>query len=270
MEFTIYTAAFSIMLVSLSGVLFVSHFARRLLEQNISYLVSFAAGIFLVTASGLVLEAVQLLDSMLLTILIALVGYGVAWGLHRLMPETHHHHDESCHRSHGGARRLLIGDGIHNVADGLMLVPAFLVSTSLGTVVTVSVLIHEMLQEVSEFFVLKESGYSTKKALIVNFLVSGTILIGVGAGMVLSSTTTITAVLLALSSGFFAHVVLHDLLPTKRVQQSQSAILPHLLLVAFGVIAMGTVSAYLHEWHSHGDELAPGSGQPADVNDALR
>ena len=248
-----WAAAFLIMLTSLSGVLFTHRFARRALETNLSYLVSFSAGVFLVTAVALGLEAIEVFGSTGKAALAILAGYLLAWGMHHLLPETHHHHDHTCHRTHGGARKLLVGDAIHNVADGIILVPAFLAGPVVGIGATVAIVLHETLQEISEFIVLRQSGYSTKRALAINFAVSSTILIGVGVGYAALATAGLEALLLALAAGFFGHVVVHDLLPRRKPKDAGESFLPHLLLVAAGAVTMATITAYLGETHLHGE-----------------
>lgn len=261
-------AAFVVMLASLSGVLFVHSTARQFLEERLSYLVSFSAGVFLVTAGALALETLELFSSWLVALGWIAAGYVLAWGLHYLLPETHHHHDGDCHRSHGGARKLLVGDGIHNIADGIILVPAFAVAPALGVAVTVSVLVHEALQEISEFFVLRQAGYSTRRALTLNFAVSGTILIGVLIGYLALSSLALEGVLLALSAGFFFHVVVHDLLPRRVQHSSDSQLAEQLLLVALGVIAMASVQVLASGAHIHGaDTEHEHEHEQADVHE---
>lgn len=247
-------AAGFVMITSLVGVLFTIGTARAFLEQHLAFLVSFSAGVFLVTAGALTLEAFEIFDSLLVGAVVVGIGYVLAWGMHALLPETHHHHDPSCTHRHGGARKLIVGDGIHNIADGVILVTAFAVSPALGLAVTVSVLIHEALQEISEFFVLRQAGYSTKHALLINFAVSSTILIGVGLGYLALASHELEGVLLAVSAGFFLHVVLHDLLPKRHRPDNAMYFGYHVVLVLVGVILMGSVASALGDSHIHGDD----------------
>lgn len=252
MVFEVLIAAGVVMLTSLVGIIFVQKIATRFLEDKLSFLVSFSAGVFLITAGALALEVFDLASSLWLGALLVSVGYCLAWVLQMLMPEIHHHHEpSSCAHSHGRARNLLIGDGIHNVADGVVLVTAFSVSPTLGLAVTTSVLIHEALQEVSEFFVLKQAGYSTKKALLLNFAVSSTILIGVMLGYFALASHGLEIFLLAISSGFFLHVVIHDLLPKKSQHESVSEFAKHIILVVLGALLMGYIANSLSESHAH-------------------
>ena len=64
----------------------------------------------------------------------------------------------------------LIGDGLHNFIDGLVIAAAYFVNIPLGIVTTLAVIIHEIPQEIGDFGVLLYAGYSKKKALFFNFL----------------------------------------------------------------------------------------------------
>ena len=252
-------AALVIMLASLAGVLFTAQVAREFLSSRLSFLVSFSAGVFLVTSGALALEVFEIFEGYLWQgIGLILIGYGLAWFVEKMMPESHHHHDPHSHDGHShdkaGARKLLIGDALHNVGDGIILVPAFLVSPALGLAVTVSVFIHEILQGISEFFVLKQAGYSTKRALVLNFITNSTILFGVFLSYWAVASHELEGVLLAVSAGFFIHVVVHDLLPRPHQHETTKRFLQHVLLVAIGLLLMAGVASALGESHAHGDE----------------
>ncbi len=245
-------AAVVIMAVSLSGVIFTHGFAKRFLETRLSTLVSFSAGVFLVTSGALILEVFHIVESVPQAIALVVVGYAAAWALHFLLPETHHHHGVDCAKKHSGARKLIVGDAIHNLADGIILVPAFLVSPALGLAVTVSIIIHETLQEISEFFVLRQAGYTVRRALLVNALVSSTIFIGVGLSYFALATAALEGVLLAVAAGFFLHVVVHDLLPKRHEHETVSGLVAQLGFVFLGVTLMGMLTLALSDTHEHG------------------
>lgn len=252
-------AALVIMSASLVGVLFTATVAQQFLSERLSFLVSFSAGVFLLTSGALALEVFEIYETTLWQgIFFILVGYGLAWAVETLIPESHHHHDPHDHDGHthskASARKLLIGDSIHNIGDGIILVPAFLVSPALGLAVTVSIFIHEMLQEISEFFVLKQAGYSTRRALILNFCTASTIFIGVGLSYYAITSHELEGLLLALAAGFFIHVVVHDLLPRPHQHETTKRFLQHVIFVGVGLILMAGIANALGESHSHGDE----------------
>jgi zinc and cadmium transporter len=255
MGIEVITGALLIMVASLVGVLFIGRPAGSFLDAKLPYLISFSAGVFLVTAGGLMLEVFALATSVWLGIGLILLGYVLAWSVHALMPETHHHHAHNCDHKHGvAARKLLIGDGVHNIADGIILVVAFAASPVVGVTATVSILIHEVLQEIAEFFVLRQAGYSVPKALLLNFMVSSTILIGVGLGYFALASSDLELTLLAISAGFFMHVVIHDLLPRKNEHDDSSSFFKQMLVVLCGVVLMAGVAHLLSEGHIHGGE----------------
>ena len=63
---------------------------------------------------------------------------------------------------------ILIGDSLHNFVDGVAIAVAFNSSISLGMATSVAVIAHEVPQEVGDFAILLESGYTRSRALWFN------------------------------------------------------------------------------------------------------
>lgn len=72
----------------------------------------------------------------------------------------------------------LIGDSIHNFIDGLIIASTFMIDFNLGVAATLAVAIHEIPQEIGDYGVLIHAGFSNKKALILNYLVAFTVVLG--------------------------------------------------------------------------------------------
>lgn len=250
-----FLAGFVIMLASFLGVLFVAKQDKATVSKNLPYFISFSAGVFLFTTGYLILEAFHIFENLWVVLGLVVSGYVIASLVVYLVPRMHHHHTEdTCEHSHNAkGKNVLIGDAIHNIADGLILVPAFMVSPILGFGTALSLFVHEALQEVSEFFVLKDAGYSTKKALLYNFAVSSTILVGIGLGLLLSETLFIQGILLALSAGFFAYIISHDLVPHKNEVGSASKLALHAGILVLGVVLLGLVNVTFGHEHTHND-----------------
>ncbi len=240
-----------IMLASLSGVFFVGKTLNKWMHDRINYFISFSAGVFLFVAYSLAKESVHAIDNILIASAFIASGITLAVIIGKLMPEKHSHLNEKCCESHNKstAIKMMIGDAIHNVGDGFLLVPAFLINIELGILTTVGIFIHEAVQEISEFFVLKEAGFSTKKALSWNFLVSGTILIGVAIILLASSLEIIIGPLLGIASGIFLHAVFADLIPrsAKSAKSKKSLILIISLAILGGLIIFAVNSLSGHE-----------------------
>ncbi len=249
-------AALIIMLASLSGAIFVWKSADSLVMRNSRYLVTFSAGVFIIVSYGLFTESIELGGRFLLILTTAIAGALFLEIVGRIMSTTHHHHgtDHGHSHDHLDAKKVLLGDALHNIVDGLLLVPAFLIDVRVGIATTLAIFLHEIVQEISEFFIMKEAGYSTTKALILNFLVSSTILIGVYLGFYIAVSDTAIAALTAFAAGAFMYVVFRDLLPsTMRDIVRKRDAKKHLIAGVLGLIVMFSVGALLphHEDSTH-------------------
>jgi zinc and cadmium transporter len=259
-------AAGAVMLVSFAGVVFTYRTLGSWLERNLTYLATFSAGVLAVLSYHLIEEALHEAPSL------AVVAGSVVGGavlleiIHRFMPaEAHHHHEMPIDHGHTAVdgRRILITDAVHNVTDGFILVPAFLLDWRAGVAATVGIVLHEMVQEISEFFVLKEAGYTTKKALILNFFVSSTILVGVALALILASFEGALSILAGLAAGGFLAVVLRDLLPHAIASvkaRGRGAL--HLLAAVLGAALMlTTIGVVPHELAETHEEVGERAGE---------
>jgi zinc transporter ZupT len=145
---------------------------------------------------------------------------------------------------------MLLGDAVHNIADGIILVPAFLAGAWVGVGTAFAIFIHELVQEIAEFFVLKEAGYSTRAALTRNFAASSTILLGVILAASLASVETLEAPLLAFAGGAFVYIILRDLLPSiLRSIHTEGRPLRFVVAALLGVGLLLGIGAALPETH---------------------
>jgi zinc and cadmium transporter len=232
-----------IMSASLVGVVSIWYKAGQVIERNLSLLVSFSAGVFLIVAYQLGSEAIEHSATSSSGLLWIMVGVLVIWILFKFLPSFHHHHEGGLgdhFHTRLDARRIMASDALHNLGDGILLAASFTVSSSLGVLTVLSVFVHELVQEMSEFFVLKQAGYSTKSALVLNLAISVTILVGaLGSFFLLESFKVIEVPLLGLASGAFLVVVFHDLVPhSVRVSKQKNLYLSHLAWFLAGIVLM--------------------------------
>ncbi len=236
------------MLASLAGVFSVWKNIGRIIEKNLHFLVSFSAGVFLVIAGHITLETFEHNTSTATSLFWIIAGLALVWAIFKILPTFHHHHDnELGTHSHSqlDVRKIIFSDAIHNLGDGVLIAASFATNFTLGIITTLSVFLHELIQEVSEFFVMKEAGYSTKKALTVNFLVSFTILFGSIIGYyLLESFEKFEGAILGLTAGSFLVVVILDLIPHSLRNVERKDILKHLSWFLIGFIMMAVVSLF--------------------------
>jgi len=186
-----------------------------------------------------------------LTLLIGLLGFF----LMEKMVLWRHCHEHGCeaheihepHQQHAAGTLILIGDGVHNLVDGILIAAAFMTDFHLGVITSMAVAAHEIPQEVGDFAILLHSGYSRKKAFIFNILASVTTIIGaVVAYYSLSSVQEIIPYILALAASSFIYIAVADLIPGlhKRVEFSQT--LRQITLITAGILVIYFAHATLH------------------------
>ncbi len=249
-------AASIISILSFGGVLLTIKTVQSWFFKNSTFLVTFAAGVFIMTSVGLIGETFEFLSNR--TAIISIVGGFLAmFVLHKILPETHQHEGVSCDScvTKKSGTKLIIGDSIHNIADGIVLVAAFSFSLELGILTSISIAVHEFIQEISEYVVLRNSGYSMRKSLTLNFISALSIFIGVLIGLFLTQETTTQAILLGISGGAFLHVVFHDLIPYSSLSHiSTKPFLKHSILFILGIGIMMVIGALAPHTHEHGHD----------------
>jgi zinc and cadmium transporter len=124
-----------------------------------------------------------------------------------------HCHDEVC-KIHVFTYLNLIGDGIHNFTDGLVIGASFIISIHFGIVTTLIIILHEIPQEIGDFGVLVYGGFSKLKALYCNFIIALTCVLGTAIGYFVSANIkTFSMALLPLTAGGFIYIATCDLIP---------------------------------------------------------
>ncbi|HOP50965.1 MAG TPA: ZIP family metal transporter [Ignavibacteriales bacterium] len=148
--------------------------------------------------------------------------------------------DENCSRHNSSAAHLvIIGDFFHNTIDGVVLASSYLVSIELGIMITISIVLHEIPQEMGDFSILLKSGYTKKKALTWN-IISGTsaIISGILAFYFLGSIQQLTPYALSLSAASFIYLVYANLIPEMHKSTKPKDSLYQILFIILGIITI--------------------------------
>ncbi len=143
----------------------------------------------------------------------------------------------------------LIGDGLHNFLDGIIIMVAFLSGIRNGVIVTLAVAFHEFPQEIGDFGILIYGGFSKKKALFFNFLSGMVALIGGLFALVLSDVSEIfNFFFLAFSGGGFLYLASTELMPELLKQKDlKKSIIQALIFVSGLILIISLVLLLPHE-----------------------
>jgi len=169
-----------------------------------------------------------------------LVMAGIALSLILERTVHWHCHNQEHHNEEPFSYVLLAGDGVHNILDGILITTSFLAATSAGIASTIAVAAHKVPKEVGDFGVLLEAGFTRKKAIAANILISLFMFLGAATVLALDTITgNIVALLLPLVVGNFIYIAGSDLLP--RFKQSETHIAPHLFMFTIGTLIMYSI-----------------------------
>ena len=213
------------LLAGAASVLAAAWLSLSLLSGLVDRLVSVSAGLLLGSAVlNLIPEAFESgadLHALAWALLLGLIGFFVLEKL-SVLRHSHHHEGDGHHHHHGhdreeagpGGMLILIGDGIHNFADGVMIAAAFIADPALGWLTTAAIAAHEIPQEIGDFIILINAGYARGRALLYNVL-SGLSAVagGVLGYLSLSHTRGLLPYVLVLAAASFIYVALADLIP---------------------------------------------------------
>ncbi|MCW3986110.1 MAG: ZIP family metal transporter [Candidatus Bathyarchaeota archaeon] len=229
----ILTATFLVSIVSLIGILFLT-VKDNILKKTLLVLISLASGTLLGGAFfHLIPESFSTLDeSIFITVVLGIVGFFL---LERSL--WRHCHEREC-PVHPFAYLNLLGDGIHNFIDGIIIAASFLSAESLGIITTVAVIMHEIPQELGDFGVLIYGGFSKTKALLFNLLSAIFAIVGALATYFFISYLPSISYILAFAAGGFIYIAMTDLIPELHKETNTKNSIISIIFFLLGIFSM--------------------------------
>ncbi len=235
-------------LAGVASVLVAATFSVALLAKMVNNMVSLSVGILLATAllhslpeafsmSG---ASPQLLFA---TLLAGLLGFFLLEKIALLRHDHHHegdghphHHGHDAENAGRSGWMILVGDGIHNFVDGILIAAAFMADYQLGIFTAIAIIAHEIPQEIGDFIVLLNAGFSKARALLYNLICGlAAVLGGVLAYFFLEKAHAAMPYLLVISSSSFIYIAVSDLIPQMHRRPHWAESLRQTLLIACGV-----------------------------------
>ncbi|MFX1280814.1 MAG: ZIP family metal transporter [Promethearchaeota archaeon] len=269
---------FFISLLSLIGVFMIS-VKEKTLDRILFILIAFATGTILASALfDLIPESIHHLEelnaegmgiALSLVFTYIIIGFVAFFIIERFIYWFHGHAHQKedkfvCYESMSEDKDVaikgrgdiksfvflnLIGDGLHNFLDGVIIMVAFLSGVTNGVVITLAVLFHELPQEIGDFGILVYGGLSKKKALLFNFLSALVALLGGLLAFILSDILEIfNLFFLAFSGGGFIYLASTELMPELiKEKDLKKSIIQSLIFVGGIILIMLLILLLPHE-----------------------
>jgi len=237
-----YLAVLIVSLVSLIGII-TFLIKSRTLDKLIVYFVGFAAGALLAAAFfDLIPESVESWGTS--TIPYIFLGIILFFVIERFLFFYHCHRRKCPH--HTFTYVNLIGDGVHNFIDGVLIAASYIYSLQLGLITTMAVIFHEIPQELGDFGLLVHSGLKPKRALLLNFLSSIFAILGSIITIFFSSISeNITPFLLSMTAGGFIYLALVDIVPEIHKEVEKGAVISQTFSLMLGLLIMFLLTRFL-------------------------
>jgi len=225
-------------IISLIGI-FTLSIKTKSLEKILIYMIAFAAGALL---GDVFIHIVPELSENGFTFISSIyILFGIALGfiIEKIIRWRHCHHITCKKHPHHLSKMNLIGDSIHNFIDGIIIAISYLISIPIGIATSLAVIFHEIPQEIGDYGILIYAGYSRKKALIFNFLISLTAIIGAIITLIIGAASeNLLLIILPIAAGNFIYIATADLIPElhKEIRLTQS--LSQLIFFILGIAVM--------------------------------
>ncbi|MEK6925871.1 MAG: ZIP family metal transporter [Nanoarchaeota archaeon] len=228
-------------IVSFLGIISLSIKAEKL-KKILIYLISFSAGALFADAFLHLLPEISEDGLKLNSALLILVGIVIFFSIEKFIHWQHCHMPITKDHVHPFAIMNLIGDGLHNFLDGLIIGAGYLLSIPAGIATTIAVLIHEIPQEIGDFSILIHGGFSKAKALLLNFLSAIVAILGGILALVLNSRIENIALIIApLAIGGFIYIAGSDLIPELHKESTAKKSIIQLICFIIGIILIGSL-----------------------------
>ena len=240
----------SLISICLSGL-----FAISVNPSRIQKLVSLAIGTLLgatfLEVIPHAIERSQNIESLFLTILGGILLFFI---LEKFVLWRHCHveecegHEHLVKDDHGrSGTMILIGDSFHNFVDGVLIAAAYITDIKLGVITTLAITAHEIPQEVGDFLILLNSGFTKLKAFTFNLVSSAATLIGaLLAYFAFDNVEFLIPTFLGLAASSMIYVAVADLIPGLHKRTEIAATVEQVVLILIGILIIFSVGHFIH------------------------
>lgn len=224
--------ALSAMMVNCIGI-WVIYKNKEWAEKNKEYFMCFAAGVLI--SSPLIMAFPQAVEKNGSAGLAALSGFVFMFFSNKFIKYKTNQEELAF------GITALEGIGIHSLIDGIIYAVTFSVSTFVGVMAGIGLVVHEFAEGVITFSVLIKGGVDDKKALLYAFLVAA-LTTPVGAFLALPFVSRLNSSILGLTLGFVVGVLIYvsasHLLPEARTHERKHSYVALLSGIGLSLLIM--------------------------------
>jgi len=238
----------SVLLAATLALTWLPRFADRMVAFAVGVLLAFAFTGLLPEATHLGLAAEQVGQLVLLGIVAFFLLEKAALWRH---DHAHAHAVAQGRKPHPPqVPMIVLGDGLHNFVDGVLIAAAFMVDVRLGWVTTLAVLAHELPQEIGDFMVLLAAGLSRRRALALNALSGAAMILGGVLGyLALASAQAAIPYVIVIAAASFIYIAIADLVPELHRRRRFADAAAQLALLLAGVAVVYLINHVMPHAH---------------------
>ncbi|MEW6593139.1 MAG: ZIP family metal transporter [Candidatus Hadarchaeota archaeon] len=216
-------------------------FREKKIGRAMNLVTPLAAGLLLGSALlQLIPASISRAVSSTLDMFAMLVGLTAALLLGRTI--WHHHHDATC-QVHLFGNINLLGEGIQNLAAGMIVGSCFWFSTVVGLIAAAALISHAVVQQLGNFSFLLHGGIDKGRAIGYSLASSSTALLGAALTYLWLLALDLGPYLLAFGAGWFVYMGADDVLSCGGRRGKMSA--AQFILLLLGVVIVEWVAMFL-------------------------
>lgn len=243
----------------LISVLLAAALSAPLLGLIVRHLVSLSTGVLLGTALLHVLpeafESSKPPQGLFLTLLGGLLFFFLLekaelyrHGHHHEHDGHHHHHHFDAEQAGRGGWSVLVGDSIHNFCDGVLIAASFLADPHLGFVTSLAIIAHEIPQEVGDYIVLINAGFTRVRALVYNMISGMAAVVGGVLGyFLIVPFQEYLPYMMVVAASSFVYVAVADLIPQLQKRLNGRDTVLQIFWLAVGLVMIASIVHGIHE-----------------------
>lgn len=219
-------------------------------------LVSFAAGAFL-SASFLdllpeALEGGKDTHRIFMAFLFGVTSFFILERFFMKYVRRHSHenlHASEKHEEHTESLPwlVIIGDTLHNFLDGVVIALAYIANPLLGLPTALAIAAHEIPQEIGDFAILLDRGWSKAKVIAANVFSSLVNLLGIAVAVLAAPLFEgRLPYLISAAAGMFTYIALSDLVPEMHHRAGHKHFFRIILSFVIGLVLSGYLISITH------------------------